>query len=280
MTRTWYKREGAFATSGLEMALWDIKSKTCGVPLYELLGGSFRTRVPYSGYLFINTPEENAQKAREYVRQGYTTLKLKVGRDIEQDLEMLNQLRKEVGHRIHIRVDANQAWLVSEAIRNIRKMEKFNISNVEQPVAFDDIDGMYEIRRSVETPIVADESCFTIDDAMQLANRRAADILLIRIEEAGGIINTKKILGIAEAAKMPCIMGTWNESELNTMAKVAVIASSKNFPYANDTVLPFFDAGLSQEGLDLTRPYIDVSEKPGLGVTLSESALKRYSVFR
>lgn len=274
--RPYYKKDGVFAMSGLEMALWDITGKLYGVPLYMLLGGCYRDSVQFLGYLFIRDPDENADIAERYVQNGLTTLKLKVGLDIDQDIATLDRIRMKVDESIEIRIDANQAWRVTEAIRNIRRMERFKISSVEQPVAAWDLEGMAEVRRAINIPIVADESCFTVEDALQIVQHRAADIFLVRIEEAGGITNTKKLTAIAEAAGIPCIMGTWNDSEIGIMAKVSVVASSRNFPYANDTVLHYFDQGVTKKRVNLVGSAVRLPCTPGIGVEIDDEKLARF----
>jgi L-alanine-DL-glutamate epimerase-like enolase superfamily enzyme len=113
----------AYAIAGIEMALLDIKGKALGVPVAELLGGLGRDRVPVVGYLFIDEPEANAQKAADFVAAGYRELKLKVGRDYGQDHDTLAAIRDRVGTDVKIRIDANMNWSVPAAIKWIRGLE-------------------------------------------------------------------------------------------------------------------------------------------------------------
>ena len=106
----------AYAIAGLELALLDLKGKAFGAPVAELLGGLGRERVPVIGYLFIDEPEVNAQKAADFVGAGHTELKLKVGRDVTQDYDTLAAIRERVGYDVKIRIDANMSWSVPAAI--------------------------------------------------------------------------------------------------------------------------------------------------------------------
>src|SRR4029078_5430438 len=106
----------AYAIAGLELALFDLKGKALGVPVAELLGGIGRERVPVIGYLFIDDPAANAQKAADFVETGNTELKLKVGRDLTQDYDTLAAIRERVGYDVKIRSAAKMTWSVPDAI--------------------------------------------------------------------------------------------------------------------------------------------------------------------
>lgn len=280
VTRTWYKRGGVFATSGVEMALLDLVGKVYGIPLYQLLGGKVAERARFIGYLFIDEPERNAIAAKEYVRKGFNSLKLKVGRDPETDLKSVKLVRQAVGDSVRLRVDANQGWTVSEAIAMIRSLEPYGLDWVEQPVAAWDLAGMAEVRQRVGVPIAADESCFTVEDALAIIVHRAADVFVVRIEEAGGMLNTKRLVGLAQAAGVTCVMGSWIETGLATAAKLHFLASSQNFPYANDTVLYNMAGDILRDELTFVGGALSVPEGPGLGVEVDPAKLERFLVSR
>ena len=119
----WF-RTGNHANAGIEMALLDIKAKHFGASVSDLLGGRYRDAVDYMGYLFIDTPERNAAKAKAYVDRGFRSLKVKVGRSVAQDTESIAAIRAAVGPDVRIRIDANQGWSVPTAIKAIRAMER------------------------------------------------------------------------------------------------------------------------------------------------------------
>jgi L-alanine-DL-glutamate epimerase-like enolase superfamily enzyme len=133
---------GAYAISGIEMALLDIKGKALNTPIYNLLGGACKGQVEYAGYLFIDTPEENAKKALAYKAEGYKEIKLKVGRNLHNDIETLEAIRDAVGYDMKIRIDSNMNWNVPTAVKWIRALQKFDLQYVEQPVPEFDLDAM------------------------------------------------------------------------------------------------------------------------------------------
>ena len=183
----------AYAIAGVEMALLDLKGKAFGVPVAELLGGYSREQVPVIGYLFIDEPEANAQKAADFVAAGHTELKLKVGRDLGQDYDSIAAIRDRVGSDVKLRIDANMNWSVPAAIKWIRALEGFDLQFVEQPVPDFDIAGLAQVRRSVSVPIAADESCTSLRSALELIKADACDVFVVYPSEAGGLTRALQI---------------------------------------------------------------------------------------
>ena len=266
-TRNW-SQLGAYAIAGLEMALLDLKGKALGVPVAELLGGFCREEVPIVGYLFIDEPEANADKAAEFVEAGYGELKLKVGRELGQDFDTLAAIRDRIGFEPKIRIDANMNWSVPAAIKWIRQLERFDLQYVEQPVPDFDLEGMAQVRRSVAVPIAADEACGDVRSVLALLKAEACDVFVVYTSEAGGLTRAREIAAIADAAGKWCAIGSWAELGVATMANAHVAASSSNFPFASDTHLPLQESDVLGEPLAVDRGRIEVARKPGLGVAL------------
>ncbi|MDW8339687.1 MAG: mandelate racemase/muconate lactonizing enzyme family protein, partial [Thermoleophilia bacterium] len=235
--RNW-SRIAAYAISGIEMALLDLKGKALGVGVVELLGGVFRERVPVVGYLFIDDPERNARRAADFVASGFRELKLKVGRDFAQDHDTLAAIRDAVGPDVPIRIDANMMWSVPTAIRWIRGLERFDLRYVEQPVPDFDLAGLAQVRRSVAVPIAADEACTDLRSALDLLRADACDVLVVYPSEAGGLTRARQIAALAGAAGKWCVIGSWAELGVATAANVHLAASSESFPFALDTHYP------------------------------------------
>ena len=155
------------AKAGIEMALYDLVGKACGVPVYQLLGGQVRDRVLLSHSLSMGDPEAIAAQAQSLVAQGYKTLKAKIGRDLSADLAVLTAVRSAIGSEIVLRVDANMGWSsAKEAVRCIEAIADFDLELVEQPLAADDLEGLRFVRERVSLPIMADESVWTPADAL------------------------------------------------------------------------------------------------------------------
>lgn len=274
--RNWLQL-GAYAIAGIEMALLDIKGKWLGAPVYQLLGGACKSAVGYAGYLFIDDPQVNAKRALSYKEQGYTEIKLKVGRDLDNDLETLAAIRGAIGNDIKIRVDANMNWSVPTAIKWIKAMQPYGIQYVEQPVPDYDLDGMAAVRRAVEVPIASDESCSSVERVLEMIKRESCDVFVVYVSEAGGLTRARTIASIADACGKWCAMGTWAETGVATMAGAHVIASSANFVFCNDSHYMLQSDDVLTEPLRIRQGKIALSGKPGLGIELDPQKLDTFS---
>jgi L-alanine-DL-glutamate epimerase-like enolase superfamily enzyme len=258
----------SYAISGVEMALLDLKGKALGVSVTELLGGYSRESVPVIGYLFIDEPEANAEKAAAFVEAGHTELKLKVGRDLANDYDTIAAIRDRVGTDVKIRIDANMNWSVPAAVKWIRTLEPLGLQFVEQPIPDFDIRGLAQVRRSVETPIAADEACTTLRSALALIREDACDVFVVYPSEAGGLTRACQIAAVAAEAGKWCVIGSWAELGVATMANVHVAAASSNFPFASDTHYQLQRDDVLTSAVEIERGSITVPHDPGLGVTL------------
>ena len=273
-SRNWSKI-AAYAISGLEIALLDLKGKALGVPVAELLGGFCSDRVPVVGYLFIDEPEANARKAKAFVDAGYRELKLKVGRDFHQDHDTLAAIRDEVGPEIKIRIDANMMWSVPAAIKWIRGLEQFDLQYVEQPVPDFDLQGLALVRRSVSVPIAADEACTDLRSALDLIKADACDVFVVYPSEAGGLTRARQIATVADAAGKWCAIGSWAELGVATMANAHLVASSTSFPFASDTHYHLQEHDVLTQPVEMANGFIEVTGEPGLGVEIDREAANR-----
>ncbi len=275
-TRNW-RQIGNYAMAALEMALLDLKGKLTGLPVVDLLGGVCQQRVPFIGYLFIGEPEETANQALAYVQQGFTTLKLKVGRSLRQDLETLAAIRDKVGYGVKIRVDANMAWSVPAAIKAIRAMQRYELEYVEQPVPDFDLEGMAQVRRAVEVPIAADEACTDLESVVRLIRADACDVFVVYISEAGGLTRARQIAALAEAVGKWCTIGSWAELGVGTLAAVHLASSSTAFAMAQDTHYPLESGDVLHERLAFQQGCLAVPDAPGLGAQLDPAKVEAYA---
>jgi L-alanine-DL-glutamate epimerase-like enolase superfamily enzyme len=268
----------AYPMSAINMALHDIKGKKLGVPAYELLGGLYREKMEVTGLIHMHGVEEDVASAVRLVGKGHKVLKIKVGFDLEKDMERLAAIREAVGPKIPFRIDPNMAWSPRSAVRWIRRMEQFNLQWVEQPVPAWDIKGFLEVARAVDTPLSADESCMSVRDAMVLAESGAVEAFNVYLTESGGITRAREIAAIANTAGIACVMGTWGEGGVGQAAVLHLVASSRNFEHASDTAY-----GLVADDY-ITHPFefdaqacLTVPRRPGLGVELDPAKIEKYS---
>ena len=246
------------AKAAVDMALYDLVGKMLGVPLYKLLGLNAAHAAHTSFTLGIDSPTEMAKKALKAI--DYPILKVKVG--TRHDLDNIKAIR-EVSQAV-IRVDANTAWTAKEAIQAINALAPYSIEFVEQPVAPRDLAGLKLVRENVPLPIIADESCVTVEDIPRVAE--CVDGINIKLMKCGGLRHALKMIHVARAHNLRVMIGCMIESSL------AITAAAHLTPLVDY-------ADLDGHLLIDNDPYVGVGvlngklvlpEGPGLGVKARE----------
>ena len=216
------------AKAAVDMAVYDLYAKSCKKPLYQVLGGRKR-EIETDLTISVNEIDEMVADSIRAVEQGFQILKIKVGKESQKDVDRIRAIRDAVGTDICLRIDANQGWSPKEAVRMIRKLEDLGIEMdlVEQPVHAHDFEGMKFVTSQVATPILADESVFSPEDAIRLIQNRAADLINIKLMKTGGIYEALKICAIAESYGVECMIGCMLESKIAVSA-AAHLAGGRN----------------------------------------------------
>ncbi len=194
------------AKAAVDMALYDLMGKVLGVPLYKLLGLNPKHTPHTSFTIGIDTPVEMAKKA--LIAKDYPILKIKVG--TKHDLDIIKAIR-DVTNAV-IRVDANTGWTPKEAIKTINALAPYNIEFVEQPIVAHDLPGLKLIRDNVPIPIIADESCVTVEDIPRVAE--CVDGVNLKLMKCGGIRHALKMIHVARAHNLRVMIGCMIESSL------------------------------------------------------------------
>jgi len=262
-------REAAHAGSAkcaIDMACYDLLGKKAGLPVYKVLGGNENFMIT-DMTVGIDTPEVMAAKAKKHVEAGFDTIKTKVGTTFAEDFARVKAIREAVGDKAKIRLDANQGWNAKDAVRLIDKLNEFDIELVEQPVPYYDIAGLEYVTKNSKVPIMSDESCFNSKDALRLIERRAVDLVNIKLMKCGGIREALKINAICEAAGVEVMLGCMaEESNLGITAAASLGAATKNITRADLdatftlTDMPFKGGMYVQDTKKLVLP-----EVPGFG---------------
>jgi len=277
-------RGNSCARAGLDMALHDLIGKVLGVPVGTLIGGLHKVRVAVAIEIAGGPPDEMARECLAFMEKGVCAFKPKIGGDPDKDADRLRAIREAVGPEVSLRADANQGYNPKEAIRLCRLAERAGVGLelLEQPVPAWDLDGMAFVRRAVDTPIEADESCYSVQDAMQIVRHEAADVLNIKLGKAGGLYGAKKIAAIAEVAGLRCVLGTAFGLGLEVAAKLQLASSTM----AVVDAVEFTELGLHPNllasphdkllSLPVTDGTLPVPDGPGLGVLLDEQVLAQY----
>jgi len=267
-----------FARAAVEMALWDLNGRALGVPVHRLLGGRVRDRVPLSWSLAVTDPEAEVSEARTLVARGHRIFKIKTGAHaLADDVRRVQAIRAAVGPDVSLRIDANQGWDRATAFKAIQAMAPSDLAFVEQPLPRWDLEGMAELGRRVDVPLMADESCFSPHDALEIVRRGGVGILGLKLTKSGGILSTMAIARIAEAAGLGCYVGCMIESSLGTAAYLHVALAATPVTWGCELFGPLLLAGdVTGNPVRYADGAIWALDGPGLGIDVDENALKEW----
>lgn len=224
--------QGNFTIKGaFDMALYDLLAKEAGLPLYQLLGGGNTREIYTDMTVYLGSPEKMARQALEYKKDGFPTIKVKLGTSFSEDIERIRSIREAIGLELPIRIDANQGWDTVTAIKTLKALEPYNIEYCEEPIAHWNNTDLRRVRDHSPIPIMADESVFDHKDAFRLASMGACDYFNIKFAKSGGIHNAIKINAIAEAAGIKTQVGCMSESRYALSALCHFVAAKNNVVY-------------------------------------------------
>ncbi|MEE4311012.1 MAG: dipeptide epimerase [candidate division KSB1 bacterium] len=255
---------GPSALAMIDMALHDIMGRKSGIPLWKLLGG-YRDRIKTSITIGIVSEEDTVLKAKDFVRQGFSCLKIKGGKDVEADIARILKVREAVGRQIEIRFDANQGYGYEQSLLFAEKLRGAGLELIEQPTPKGKPDMLGRVTQEVPLPVMADESLLTLRDAFRLAQNEIVDMVNVKLMKVGGISEAVQINSVARSAGLEVMIGCMDESALSIAAGLHFALARPNVLYADldghlDLIGDPF-AGL----IDMRDGFLYPSENPGLG---------------
>lgn len=269
--------------SAFDMAIFDLVSQAAGVPLFQWLGGVERELSTDLTIGMLENPEESSLEAASIIDKGYEQIKVKVGRQDLADIDHIRAIRRAVGPRVKLIIDANQGWDCPAAIANLKALETFDIKYCEQPVAAWDFKSLSKVRALSPIPLCADESLFTEKDAFKLLSGDCVDYLNIKLGKSGGIRTALKINAVAESVGSKCMIGCFAESRLGLSASVHLALARPNIDFINLDSAVYFreDPIIGGMSYDADRPgKIVMPSKPGLGASVLPEYLSPNSTLR
>ncbi len=270
----------AMALSGLDLALWDIRAKAAGWPLYKLLGGSSKPIKAYAGGISLGwqAPDSLAEEAQGYIAQGYRAVKLRVGDNPRDDVARATAVRKAVGDAIDILVDANTGYTLDDARRVMPAYDDLQIGWLEEPFPALDYRSYQAAAAMGATPIAAGENHFTRFEFNRLIEDRAVSFVQPDLSKTGGITETMRIAAMTHAWKLSFNPHT-SATGINMAATINVLAAVEDPGYFEGDVArsnPFRDSvGGIPYKLD-ENGCVTPSEVPGLGVEIDEAFINAH----
>ncbi len=256
------------ARAALDMALHDLWGQRLGRPLVELLGRAWQ-RLPTSITIGIKPLDETLAEADEYLGKGFRVLKVKTGRDLDEDLERLARLRERVGREIVIRVDPNQGYDADQVRRFVTESAALDIEFLEQPMGADRVDAMRTLPEAVRSRLAADESLLDEGDALALATPPAAcGIFNIKLMKCGGIHPARRIADIAHVAGLELMWGCMDESVISISAALHAALACPATRYLDLDGSLDLARDVATGGFVLQEGCLEVTGAPGLGLRL------------
>lgn len=252
------------AKAAADIALHDLFAQYCHLPLYQFLGGS-NNQIDTCITVSAKNIEAMSDDAKLLVSQGFDCLKIKLGLYPEDDINCIAAIRAALGPKIRLLIDANQGWDTKSGLYIIKAIEKYQPELIEQPLKAHDLTNMQFIHERVNSLIVADESCFSANDALSIVKMNACDAINIKLMKSGGIFNANAIYHIATTANMKCMFGCMLESPIG-VAAMASYASTRPHLFTDLDPIALIKHNPLIGGATLQGKQITLSDRPGLGI--------------
>lgn len=271
---TRFHGKACLVRAGVSIAAHDLKARLLGIPLYDLLGGKRRDRIPICYPIFRMKSRADVPDRVELVRRqferGFHAFRFYFGHCTEADVELLETICGEYGNRLQLTsLDGSGLFTLPAFLRAYKQLARFPFETIESPVERDDVESIAEARRAIDHPV--SEHIRSAEYALRCIKARAVDIFNISITVAGGIAGMQQLFSIADAANLECLIGTTQELSIATAAQAHVGAAAVRLDYASDPVGPcLYTADVTREASRFENGDLLVPEGVGLGVEVDE----------
>jgi L-talarate/galactarate dehydratase len=260
-----------FAACAVDIAVWDLLGKASGQPLYRLLGG-YRNRVPayISGQLSRRlTLDELGKAAARFKGDGWRAMKMNLGveRTPQAEAARVRAVREAVGDEVEILVDVNSRWTPAQAIRTGRHLEEYRLFWLEDPTEAEDLEGLAEIARELETPIATGEKYYGLAPWRRVLQARALDIVMVDMMRAGGITPLRKISALCAAYSYPMASHTQHEIYAHCTAAIPHGLIVEYMPWSSQVF---------QGVAELDQGELVLSDRPGHGMELDRDFASKH----
>lgn len=266
------------AKTSLDIALHDLKGKALGVPICTLLGGAMRRDVPVAQTVGIDAIEVATSKAVAAAREGFSSLKVKGGRDIAHDIAVLRKIREAIGEQgPWLRLDLNQGYRnAAEFWRYLPQLHELKIDLLEEPFPARRWAFYEELARRSSIPVCLDETLIHDTDAMQLVTRPAGFVANVKIQKNGGLHKSSALTTTMSVLGIPVVIGAHRDAWISNTAGIHLAATLAQLDYACDVryAWSLADSGIASGGPVLANGSVTVPDGPGLGLDISWESVR------
>ncbi|HOO55990.1 MAG TPA: dipeptide epimerase [bacterium] len=261
------------ARAAIDIAIYDFWSKHLNCSVSDLIG-TYRSSIPTSITIGIEDVQTTLDRAKEVVEEGFRIIKLKCGRDPEEDIERVKAIKKELGEQITIRIDANQGYDLKQAKKVIKSL-KDDIEFIEQPVDAKDIDSLAKLAAESTLPVMADEAVLNTNDAIEVFNR-GIPLINVKLMKSGGLTEARRICDLAYSLGKKVMIGCMDETHISMAAAAHLALSHPAVEYADLDGHLELDQHIVGNGIIIEKGNVYVTKNPGLGVEVRKKLLKDY----
>jgi L-alanine-DL-glutamate epimerase-like enolase superfamily enzyme len=262
---------GSFAWAGIDMALWDVVGKHLGQPLHQLLGGSLRDSVSYFYYLSRGPADDLAAQCADGLVRGYNYFYIKVGLDPSEDRAMVAAVREALGPGPRLRLDANGAWNVSDALQYLRVLSEYDIDFVEQPVREHPLALMADVRARSGVAVAANEGLWTVADTLDRLVARVADVYCFSPYWVGSITAFQRLSWLADSLGAQVCKHTHGEFGIAAAAAQQVLLTLPSIVEGNQQTANHMQADVLSDDIPIrSGPHWPADARPGLGIEIDE----------
>ncbi|WP_133012329.1 L-rhamnonate dehydratase [Marinomonas flavescens] len=287
-THAWGRKGVAMAAiSAIDIALWDLMGKATNRPVFKLLGGRTKEKIPcYASKLYRTDLKEMQDEAQKYLDQGFTSMKMRFGygpkdgtQGVKENLKSVEAIREVIGYDNDLMLECYMGWNLEYAKRILPKLEKYEPRWLEEPVIADDIDGYAELNQLTSIPISGGEHEFTSYGFKQLLDKKAISVIQYDTNRVGGITAAHKINAIAEAYSVPVIphagqMHNYHLTMSSLASPMAEYFPVNDVEVGNELFYYIFEGDPEPQN-----GFIDLDDnKPGLGLTISDRYLDQFNI--
>ena len=261
-----------------DMACYDLMGQIKGDPACDFIGGRNVDEIPLAALIPLADIETMVMLAKMFHKIGFRSFRYKLGRGVEEDVKISESIREALGSEVRLRVDYNQAYSPEEAVEAIKAIEQFSIDFAEQPIRADNFVGMGFVQKRVDTPLMAHEGFFSVQDFVTLVELQAVGVLGINSERPGGVTNAIKALDYAEQQRIKAVIHNQPLGIASAMHIHLAAARFHSLGYATELFgQVMLENDLIVTSLNYNKGMAKVPTGPGWGIKLDENALEKYA---